>query len=72
MKYIVIGLGTFGSSIAEKLAGMGNEVIGVDISMSKVEAIKEKITHAISLDATDMEAVKNLPINMVKMSTILE
>ena len=63
MKYIIIGLGTFGSSIAEKLAGMGNEVIGVDISMSKVEAIKEKITHAISLDATDMEAVKNLPLN---------
>lgn len=62
MKYIVIGLGTFGSSISEKLAEMGNEVIGVDISMSKVDAIKEKITHAISLDATDPEAVKNLPL----------
>jgi len=63
MKYIVIGLGAFGASIAEKLAEMGNEVIGVDISMSKVEAIKEKITHAVSLDATDIEAVKNLPLN---------
>lgn len=63
MKYIVIGLGIFGASIAEKLAEMGNEVIGVDISMSKVDNIKEKITHAISLDATDMEAVKNLPLN---------
>ena len=62
MKYIVIGLGTFGYSIAEKLAEMGNEVIGVDISMSKVDAIKDKITHAISLDATDPEAVKNLPL----------
>ncbi len=62
MKYIVVGLGVFGASISEKLAEMGNEVIGVDISMSKVEAIKEKITHAISLDATDMEAVKNLPL----------
>ncbi|GAA4318645.1 TrkA family potassium uptake protein [Pontixanthobacter gangjinensis] len=62
MKYIVIGLGTFGSSISVKLAEMGNEVIGVDISMSKVDAIKEKITHAISLDATDPEAVKNLPL----------
>ena len=63
MKYIVVGLGAFGASIAEKLAEMGNEVIGVDISMSKVEAIKEKITHAVSLDATDIEAVKNLPLN---------
>jgi len=63
MKYIVVGLGVFGSSIAEKLAEMDNEVIGVDISMSKVEGIKEKITHAISLDATDMEAIKSLPLN---------
>ena len=63
MKYIVIGLGVFGSSIAEKLAEMGNEVIGVDLSMSKVEGIKDKITHAISLDATDIEAVKNLPLD---------
>lgn len=63
MKYIVVGLGIFGASIAEKLTEMGNEVIGVDISMSKVDNIKEKITHAISLDATDMEAVKNLPLN---------
>ncbi len=63
MKYIVVGLGVFGSSIAEKLAEMGNEVIGVDLSMSKVEGIKDKITHAISLDATDIEAVKNLPLD---------
>lgn len=62
MKYIVIGLGIFGASVAEKLSAMGNEVIGVDIKMSKVESIKEKITHAISLDATDPEAVKNLPL----------
>jgi len=63
MKYIVVGLGVFGSSIAQKLAEMGNEVIGVDLSMSKVEGIKDKITHAISLDATDIEAVKNLPLD---------
>jgi len=63
MKYIVVGLGVFGSSIVQKLAEMGNEVIGVDLSMSKVEGIKDKITHAISLDATDIEAVKNLPLD---------
>jgi len=63
MKYIVVGLGVFGSSIAQKLAEMGNEVIGVDLCMSKVEGIKDKITHAISLDATDIEAVKNLPLD---------
>lgn len=63
MKYIIIGLGNFGASLAEKLTKMGNEVIGVDVQMSKVEAMKEKITHAISLDTTDINAVSNLPLN---------
>jgi trk system potassium uptake protein TrkA len=62
MKYIIIGLGNFGASLAEKLTSMGNEVIGVDSNLDKVEAIKEKITHAISLDATDFNAVSNLPL----------
>ncbi|WP_081211048.1 potassium channel family protein [Salegentibacter sediminis] len=62
MKYIIIGLGNFGTSLAEKLTAMGNEVIGVDNNLDRVEAIKEKITHAISLDATDFNAVTNLPL----------
>ncbi|WP_029035196.1 potassium channel family protein [Salinimicrobium terrae] len=62
MKYIIIGLGNFGASLAEKLTKMGNEVIGVDMNMSKVEAIKDKITHAVNLDSTDITAVSNLPL----------
>lgn len=62
MKYIIIGLGNFGASLAEKLTSMGNEVIGVDMRMNKVEAIKDKITHAINLDSTDITAVSNLPL----------
>lgn len=63
MKYIIIGLGNFGSSLAQKLTEKGNEVIGVDINMDKVEAIKDKITHAVCLDSTDINAVSNLPLN---------
>lgn len=62
MKYIIIGLGNFGASLAEKLTEMGNEVFGVDVKMSRVESIKDKITHAVNLDATDFAAVSNLPI----------
>lgn len=62
MKYIIIGLGNFGSMIAELLTQMGNEVIGVDKNMGKVEALKEKITHTICLDATDPGAINNLPL----------
>lgn len=62
MKYLILGLGNFGASLAEKLTAMGNEVIGVDHNMSKVELIKDKITHAVNLDSTDITAVENLPL----------
>ncbi len=61
MKYIIIGLGNFGSSLAERLTRKGHEVIGVDSKMDKVEALKEKITHTICLDCTDPQAVSHLP-----------
>lgn len=62
MKYIIIGLGNFGSSLGEKLTRTGHEVIGVDSQLSKVEALKGKISHTISLDCTDPQAVVHLPL----------
>ncbi|MFN6946178.1 MAG: potassium channel family protein [Cytophagaceae bacterium] len=62
MKYIVIGLGNFGSSLATTLTQMGHEVIGVDNNMQKVDSMKDKITHAVCLDCTDMHAISTLPL----------
>ncbi|SDB26900.1 trk system potassium uptake protein TrkA [Flavobacteriaceae bacterium MAR_2010_188] len=63
MKYIIVGLGSFGSSLAEKLTAQGNEVIGIDSSMTKVELLKEKISHTICMNASDELAVGGLPLN---------
>lgn len=62
MKYIIIGLGNFGASLAEKLTAQGNEVIGIDNRMIKVDAFKEKISHTICMDATDEFTVSGLPL----------
>lgn len=62
MKYIVVGLGNFGASLAEKLTLMGNEVIGIDIKMNRVDELKERITHTICLDASDESTVSGLPL----------
>jgi trk system potassium uptake protein len=62
MKYIIIGLGNFGASLAQKLTEQGNEVIGIDTSMTKVDAFKEKISHTICMDATDEFTVSGLPL----------
>jgi len=63
MKFIIIGLGNFGSSLAEKLTQLGHEVIGVDNKPEKVDAIKDKVTHAMCLDCKCQDSVKNLPLN---------
>ena len=63
MKYVILGLGNFGSSLAQKLVGMGHEVIGVDHEMEKVNALKEQITNTICLDITDQQAITNLPLS---------
>jgi trk system potassium uptake protein len=62
MKYIIIGLGNFGASLAQKLTEQGNEVIGIDTSMAKVDAFKEKISHTICMDSTDEFTVSGLPL----------
>ena len=65
MKYIILGLGNFGRSLAIQLTESGHEVIGVDNSMVKVEQLKEKITHTVCMDSTDADAVSALPLRDV-------
>lgn len=62
MKYIIVGMGNFGAFLATRLTDLGHEVVGVDSSSSRIELIQDKITHAIVLDATDLQAVKTLPM----------
>lgn len=62
MKYIVFGLGNFGKALSIRLTELGHEVIGIDNSMVKVEKLKEKITHTICMDSTDIDAVSALPL----------
>ncbi|SNT70940.1 potassium channel family protein [Psychrobacter sp. LV10R520-6] len=62
MKYIIAGLGSFGSSLGIALTSQGHEVIAIDSSMRKVETYKEVISHTICMDATDEYTVNGLPI----------
>jgi trk system potassium uptake protein TrkA len=62
MKFIVLGLGNFGSELSMKLTEQGHEVIGVDSNMKRVELLQDRITHTIGMDTTDVSAVKSLPV----------
>ena len=65
MKYIIIGLGNYGHMLAEELSVLGHEVIGADVSASRVDSIKEKVATAFVLDATDEQALAALPLSGV-------
>jgi trk system potassium uptake protein TrkA len=62
MNFVIIGLGNFGASLAKKLSSMGHEVIGVDRDLSKVEFFKDRISSTICLDASDIHAIRSLPL----------
>ncbi|TRZ44316.1 potassium channel family protein [Robertkochia solimangrovi] len=70
MKYIIVGLGNFGATLAEKLTARGNEVLGIDTDLNKVELFKEKISHTICMDATDELTVSGLPLKDTDMVII--
>lgn len=62
MKYIIVGLGYFGSSLSMKLTEMGHEVIAIDSDMNKVTQYKDRITHTVCIDAKDIRALSTLPL----------
>ena len=57
-RILVIGLGRFGSALAESLAQQGCEVVAVDADMDSVDAIKSKVTYALELDSSDPTALR--------------
>lgn len=61
-QYAVIGMGRFGSSVAKSLYDMGYEVLAVDSSESRIQAINQLVTHAIQVDSTDEEALRAIGI----------
>jgi len=62
MKIIVFGLGNFGMALSLSLTETGNEVIGIDKQMDKVNLVKDKISHAICMDSTNELAYSAIPL----------
>ena len=56
-RFAVIGMGRFGSAIAQRLAEKGAEVIAIDSDQEQVEQIRDRVTYAVALDSTDKDAL---------------
>lgn len=62
-QFVVIGLGRFGESIAKTLYDIGNDVLVIDKNEEIIEDIADSVTHAVTMDATDENALKTLGLS---------
>ncbi|MDE6655278.1 MAG: NAD-binding protein, partial [Muribaculaceae bacterium] len=67
MRYLIIGLGIYGSNLARDLADMGHEIIGADNRNANVEATKDFISTIYLIDATEESSLALLPLNNVDL-----
>ncbi len=59
---LVVGLGRFGSAVANSLVRMGHEVLGVDENAALVQRMSDRLTQVVQADSTDTEALRQLGV----------
>ncbi|MCX7883686.1 MAG: TrkA family potassium uptake protein [Caloramator sp.] len=69
-QFVVIGLGRFGSSIAQTLYSLGNEVLAIDTDEETVQSISNSVTHAVQADATDEATLRSLGIRNFDVAVV--
>ena len=70
MQVAVIGLGTFGAKTAIRLYEKGAEVVAIDKHQPLVDKIKDRVTHAISIDVTDERALRSVNISDMDVAVV--
>ena len=59
-QFVVLGLGSFGASVAVTLQQLGCDVVAVDQDMECIDEIAEKVTYAIQGDIGDPDLLRSL------------
>ncbi len=59
---LVVGLGRFGTAAACRLVALGWDVVGVDLSAEVVQTARDRLGHAVQLDASDEEALATVGV----------
>lgn len=66
----VIGLGNFGSNLARELVEQGAQVVAVDKNKDRIESVKDTVTYAVALNATDEKALRSVAIHDVDVAVV--
>lgn len=57
-RFVIVGLGNFGSGVAESLHAVGHEVIAVDVDATLVDRIAPLVSRAVVADGRDIRALE--------------
>lgn len=60
--FVVIGLGRFGTAVAEELYALGHEVLAIDREEGCAQRVSEIVTHTIIADAKDESVLQSIGV----------
>lgn len=69
-QFAVIGLGNFGWALAQELMEQGAQVVAIDRDAQRIEAIKDQVTYAVTLEAGDEAALKAAYVHEVDAAIV--
>lgn len=69
-QFVVIGLGRFGESLARTVYDLGHDVLVIDKDEEKIADIADHVTHAVQMDATDENALKNIGLSNFDVAAV--
>ncbi len=61
-RFVIVGLGNFGRSVAEVLYAQGHEVVGVDLDPGSVDAVARTVTRAVVGDGRQRHVLDRLGV----------
>ena len=67
---LVVGLGRFGSALAEDLQRLGHDVLAVDMSFELVQEYSDRLTHVAQVDATSVTAMRQIGAHEVDIAVV--
>ena len=76
-QFAVIGLGRFGSGVAQTLSEKGYQVLAIDTDVNIIQDLSDVVTQAVCLDSTDAKAlnavgIKNVDVAICGIGTNLQ
>ncbi|HRW11300.1 MAG TPA: TrkA family potassium uptake protein [Caldilineaceae bacterium] len=62
-EFVIIGLGRFGTSVAETLVNYGHNVLAIDQDLDRVRALSTTLPHVMQLNATNIDALRQAGVD---------